>query len=170
MKLLVKALPYIAVVAVAGGIAFGLYSFGSKNGEAKIQKKWDTAEATHAENIRLLKASYDKREEEHREKNRTISFQLGEQKTQHATAMADVVRRYEQRLHNSTKRSEIYQRQAQAGEAECRNLASHAAQFDASLERGRRVVEQLTTTLRLRDQQLILLGEKIMSDYELQKD
>lgn len=170
MTLLAKALPYIAAVAIAGGIVYGAYSIGSKNGFARSEVVRLSDNAKHEESIKLLKADYAKREDEHRDKNRTIAFQLGEQKTQHAVALADVARKYEQRLHNSTKRAEIYERQAAAGEAQCRDLASHAAKLDASLERGRLVVEGLTRTLRFRDQQLILLGEKIMSDYELQKD
>ncbi|UWJ04310.1 putative Rz/Rzl spanin protein [Escherichia phage vB_EcoS_Uz-1] len=70
-------------------------------------------------------------------------------------------------MQQSERRASVYKRQAEAGTLECRSLASHAARLDNSLEEGRRLVEELRATVRLRDNQLIELGKQIQADRKL---
>lgn len=58
----------------------------------------------------------------------------------------------------------MYRRKAEAGEAESRDLANHAAELDRSIVEGKRVAAELAATVRLRDEQLILLGSQIKAD------
>lgn len=74
---------------------------------------------------------------------------------------------YADKLQQSQDRSAIYQRKATASEAERRSLADHTARLDKALTEGIRLVEELSGTIRLRDEQLRFIGKYLEDTYKL---
>jgi transketolase len=169
-KYLLKALPYLMVIALIGYGAYKLYDAGVSHGSNEVQDKWDEAKKAERKEIKRLKDIIADKEEEFREENTRITHELSEAQREYEVAIANQRSEYERRLQNSTERARVYQRQAESGAAECRSLASHAAELDQSLEEGRYLVRELRDTLRLRENQLRRLGEQIMNDRTLLSD
>lgn len=145
-------------------LSYGGFKCGQKLTEAEFQIT-QTKErlATYQEYAALLRA-LEKREREHEKavlelKNETIRAQELFETTLHNYRST-----YELRLRASEQRSEVYRNQAQSGATACRNLADHAARLDRTIEEGRAVVREFGETLRLRDQQLVILGKQIHTD------
>ena len=88
-------------------------------------------------------------------------------KNEHENAIAAVHAEYVDRLHESDSRAGTYQRLSQGAAAERASLASYAAQLDRSLTEGRSLVRELRETVRLRDEQLIVLGKQLENDRSL---
>lgn len=74
---------------------------------------------------------------------------------------------YAKQLQQSQDRSAVYQRKATASEVERRSLADHAARLDKALTEGLRLVEELSGTIRLRDEQLRFIGKYLEDTYKL---
>jgi hypothetical protein len=132
------------------------YQFGYVKGSQAIQAE--------------IKNAYDAmavQEVEHQKKQKEIADALAQVRTEHETTLASQRAVFDQRLLQSDRRAQVYQRQAQAGAAAQRDLASHAAQLDRALEEGRDLVRELGSTLGLRDHQLKLLGDQIRADRQL---
>ena len=167
MRLFLKVWPYL----LAGVLLFLLYSwiyhYGSKHGASEVQAEWNQQKEADAKVIEDLKTKYASMEATHREENTRITHELAEAKQSHAVALAKQRAEYDRRLQLSANLAAIYQRQAEGGEVECRGLASHAARLDQALEEGRHLVRELGETIRLRDQQLISLGQQIKADRNL---
>lgn len=149
--------------------AIGLYGYrrGHQAGEAEVQTLWDAdkeaARKAHDELVQKLA----KQEAVHAADQEEISLHLAQARNALDLALASQRSVYEQRLLQSSRRSEVYRSQAEAGTASCRDLASHAAELDRALEEGRGLVGELRETLGLRDRQVILLGQQIMDDRRL---
>ena len=164
MKMLVsKTWPYLLVATLMVAIFF----LGSNKGADDVQAKWDEQKLEDNKAIKKLEGDYDVL-------NRQHSYEVGQltNKLQTLTAgyqseLARITDEYAGRLQQSGKRAEVYKRQAEAGISECRGLASHAARLDNSLEEGRQLVEELRTTAKLRDNQIIELSNQIRADRKL---
>ena len=65
------------------------------------------------------------------------------------------------------QRASRYQRLAKGGAVEQANLASHAARLSRSLKEGRRMVAELSATLRQRDYQLRAVSKQLENDRSL---
>ena len=164
MKMLIsKGWPYLLVVALGATI----YFWGSNNGQDKIQAKWDSQKVEDQKAYNKLKGEYDVLNRQHSYETGLLTSRLQAASQAHEDELARLNVVYASRLQQSNKRAEIYKRQAEAGTFECRNLASHAARLDESLEQGRQLVEELRSTVRLRDSQLIELGNQIKADRKL---
>lgn len=172
-KKLIEFLPTIILFVVIALVSFWGYArikqSGFKDGAASVQAKWDTQTNEWNARIDALKAEYEHKEEAHRAENRRISYELSEATRHHDVELATLRSEYEHRLRSSQTRSTIYQRQAEAGASECRDLASHASRLDESLEEGRSLVREFGAALRLRDGQVKALGDQIINDRELTK-
>lgn len=164
MKLLLKALPYLAGVVLLFLLGSWIYVSGSKHGASVVQAQWDEQQKADAQAIQALRDEYALKEEAHRIENRKITHELAEAQKTYEVTLAEQRAEYDRRLQLSTNRAAIYQRQAESGAAQCRSLASHAARLDQTLEEGRSLVRELRDTLGLRDRQLILLGQQILND------
>ena len=160
MKLFIKALPYAIAVAVVFFIGSLIYGAGQKN----TQGKWDIAKKAYDTAITQKEKEYGDLEAKHRLKITGINQELSDAKTKHAVAVVNIHADYAKRMQHSQNRTVVYQRQAEGGTAECKRLASHAAQLDSTLEEGRSLVRELRETLGLRDSQLIELGNQIKAD------
>lgn len=160
-----KTWPYLLVAASIVAIFF----IGSNSGANSVQHRWDKQKIEDNKAYNKIKGEYDELNRKHSYETGQLSARLQTAKQEYENELSAVKSDYAGRLQQSTKRADIYQRQAQAGTLECRSLASHAARLDSSLEEGRQLVAELRATVRLRDGQLIELSNQIRADRKLFK-
>lgn len=167
LKKLRKYLPYILAAVLTAVIFYVIYNHGYTNGANAKQLAWNNEKAQYEKTLKDMQDQMTQNENEHRLEQSRISSDLAEANKKHAVALATVRAEYASRLRDSSERASIYQRQAQAGTVEQRGLASHTAKLDLALVEGIALVRELTETIGLRDQQLILVGEQIQNDRRL---
>ena len=114
-----------------------------------------------------LQDKYANLEAQNRVQNQRNSDELAEKETAHAATLARLSAEYAGRMQLSEQRASRYQRQAQGGAVEQANLARHAAELDRAVEEGRRLVAELATTLRQRDDQLRAVSQQLINDRNL---
>lgn len=164
MKMLIsKGWSYLLVVVLGATI----YFWGNSNGQSTVQKKWDDQKVEDLKATQKLQDKYNALQRNHSYEVGLLTSRLQSAESNYASELARVSSDYDSRMQQSERRASVYQRQAEAGTLECRGLASHAARLDNSLEEGRRLVEELRATVRLRDNQLIELGKQIQADRKL---
>lgn len=164
MKMLIsKGWPYLLVVVLGAT----MYFWGNSNGQSTVQKKWDNQKIEDQKATQKLQDKYNALQRNHSYEVGLLTSRLQTAESNYASELARVSSDYDSRMQQSERRASVYKRQAEAGTLECRNLASHAARLDNSLEEGRRLVEELRATVRLRDNQLIELGKQIQADRKL---
>ena len=164
---LLKVLAAIAVVSIVWGLGF---LSGSNHGKSVVQSLWDKEKIQTSAKIADLKEQLALKEETHRAETRKVEAALQKARNEHTSSLAAIQREYNARLQQSEARSTVYQRQAEGGSDSCRDLASHTAELDRSLEEGRNVVRELGETLRLRDSQLQAVGNQLINDRNLFTD
>ena len=162
-------LPWLKWLGIAL-VLWWIHHLGVNQGKEVVQARWDQEKAQTQQAIQKVKNDTLQAEADHRVAMAKVTLELDRAKQNHLAELAAVESRYAARLRSSEARAGIYQRQAQAGPAQCRDLASHAARLDASLEEGRSLVWELRTTLGLRDQQIRLLGTQLLNDRQLLSD
>lgn len=167
LKLLLKYLPYALGVALLIFLGSQVYSWVHDRGADSIQVQWDAEKKERDLEIARLKQDFADREEDHRFENRRISSELSQANLDHAAALADARRDYDQRLLHAERRAAIYQRQAQGGATERGDLANHASRLDSALEEGRALEREYRATLGLRDRQIRSLSDQIRNDRAL---
>ena len=146
-------------------LALSLFSwFMYSKGQGNIQEKWDKEKTEQAIRIALVQDKYDQLFESHKLFSSQVANTLKEKDEKYEKDISSIAVAHTDSLRKYKSRADTYQRQAEAGTAEARSLASHAAQLDASLVEGKRVAAELAATVRLRDEQLILLGSQIKAD------
>ena len=156
----------IAVALLIGSAVF-VYNKGVTSGEESTQKKWDAEKKLYDTAIAGLKDHYGMLEAANRTKTEELTHDLAEAQRNHDVAIANAQSDFDKRLLKSQARADYYKRMSEGGSIEYRNIASHAAELDRSLEEGRLVVRELRETLGLRDKQLIALGDKLQADRKL---
>lgn len=161
--LISKGWPYLLVVVLGAT----LYFWGNSNGQDTVQKKWDDQKVEDLKAYNKLKGEYDVLNRQHSYEVGALTVRLQTAESNHASELARISDDYDSRMLKSEQRASIYKHQAEAGNTQCTSLASHAARLDSSLEEGRRLVEELRSTVRLRDSQLIELGKQIQADRKL---
>ena len=161
LKDIYKPLVYVfSSVLALSLLSWFIYSKGQGN----IQEKWDKEKTEQALRIALVQDKYDQLFESHKLFSSQVAGTLKEKDEKYEKDISSIVAAHTDSLRKYKSRADTYQRQAEAGTAEARSLASHAAQLDASLVEGKRVAAELAATVRLRDEQLILLGSQIKAD------
>lgn len=140
---------------------------GVTQGENNINARWQKEKLATAEQLVALQGEIKLREFGHRQETARISDQLRKSEDRHEKVSAALAAEHALRLRLSTERAAGYARIAQSGSAECRSLASHAAELDRALEEGRGLVGELQEALGHRDAQLRLLGAQITNDRSL---
>ena len=146
-------------------LALSLFSwFMYSKGQENIQEKWNKEKTEQVIRIALVQAKYDQLFESHKLFSSQVANTLKEKDEKYEKDISSITAAHIVSLRKYESRAAAYQRQAEAGTAEARSLASHAAQLDASLVEGKRVAAELAATVRLRDEQLILLGSQIKAD------
>ena len=164
MNTLTMAAVAVLIAAAAGALGYGA---GHSAGAAGVQQKWDnaTTQQAKAETAQVTTSRTEETSHANQITNAVDNYQ-----TSRAPAVADAAERIAraERLQRTAEgRAVQYRAMSKAGEAERDRLASHAARLDASLADGRRVVEQLRSTVVERDQQLQLLADVIRADRAL---
>lgn len=161
------ALAGLLTAALLIGSGTYVYLCGKDDGKEVVQKKWDAEKKLYDTAIAGLKDHYGMLEAANRTKTEELTHDLAEAQKNHDVAIANAQSDFDKRLLKSQARADYYKRMSEGGSLECRNLASHAAELDRSLEEGRLVVRELRETLGLRDKQLIALGDKLQADRKL---
>lgn len=161
------ALAGLLAAALLVGSGMYVYLCGKDDGKEVVQKKWDAEKKLYDTAIAGLKDHYGMLEAANRTKTEELTHDLAEAQKNHDVAIANAQSDFDKRLLKSQARADYYKRVSEGGSLECRNLASHAAELDRSLEEGRLVVRELRETLGLRDKQLIALGDKLQADRKL---
>lgn len=160
----VAALSLSLVLAFSG---YKLWSWGNTHGQDKIQTEWNREKSTRAKALQLQKDLNTALEMANRAETERLTHALAEQNTQHQVELANAKSDFDKRLLQSQNRADVYKRMSEAGGTECRDLASHAAELDRSLEQGRSLVRELRETLRFRDEQLRSVSAKLLADRKL---
>lgn len=143
------------------------FKAGWNRGTDHIQTKWDAEKIATRLKITRLEQEYSAYEETHKETVRGIAQVLQNYKRKYQDELALIESEYADRVLSSEERANVYKRQSEAGAIERRNLADHAARLDRSLEEGRRLVRELRSALRQREQELGILGSQIKADRQL---
>lgn len=162
-----KLAPWILATLVIGSLIWWVSHTSYVAGQRDIQEQWDAERATYKKAMDTLRDQYATLEAKARIDNQRNSDELAEKEKSHAVALVELRREYDGRLLQSDKRASYYQRLAKGGAVEQANLASHAARLDRSLEEGRRMVAELSATLRQRDEQLRAVSTQLKNDRSL---
>lgn len=166
-ELVKRFLPWAILVVGFGASLYFAWDAGEESGSIRIQRQWDEEKASYKKAMDTLRDQYATLEAKARIDNQRNSDELAEKDKAHAVALVELEREYDGRLLQSDKRASYYQRLAKGGAVEQANLASHAARLDRSLEEGRRMVAELSATLRQRDDQLRAVGVQLRNDRSL---
>ena len=161
------ALAGLLAAALLIGSGTYVYLCGKDDGKEVVQKKWDAEKKLYDTAIAGLKDHYGMLEAANRTKTEELTHDLAEAQKNHDVAIANAQSDFDKRLLKSQARADYYKRMSEGGSLECRNLASHAAELDRSLEEGRLVVRELRETLGQRDREIMLLGKHIQNVYQL---
>ena len=162
-----KLAPWILATLVIGSLIWWVSHTSYVAGQRDIQEQWDAERATYKKAMDTLRDQYATLEAKARIDNQRNSDELAEKEKAYAVALVELQREYDGRLLQSDKRASYYQRLAKGGAVEQTNLASHAARLDRSLEEGRRMVAELSATLRQRDEQLRAVSTQLKNDRSL---
>ena len=168
--LLLRALPYIAALALFSFAVHSVYESGYENGASSIQVKWNKERSEYAATTAALKEESLKRERQHRIDSEKINHELAKSNQIHAVSLAANRADYDKRLQLASKRYGVYQAIGVSSSSECRGLSSHAIELDRTLEEGRFLVRELRDTLELRDSQVKSLGSQILNDRRVISD
>ena len=162
-----KLAPWILATLVIGSLIWWVSHTSYVAGQRDIQEQWDAERATYKKAMDILKDQYATLEGKVRIENQRNSDELAQKETAHAVALAQLNAEYAGRMQFFEQRANRYKRQAQGGAVEQANLARHAARLDRSLEEGRRMVAELSATLRQRDDQLRAVSKQLENDRSL---
>ena len=162
-----RVAPWVLLAVSILGTVWFIYDSGVDSGSRQVQAQWDAEKATYKKAMDTLRDQYATLEAKARIDNQRNSDELAEKEKTHAVALVELRREYDGRLLQSDKRASYYQRLAKGGAVEQANLASHAARLDRSLEEGRRMVAELSATLRQRDDQLRAVSKQLENDRSL---
>lgn len=167
MTVQTKVVTGIIGAALLAGSLIWFWNKAVGHGENNVQQRWNQEKNVQLAAIQALRDQYAILEASNRQKTMELTHDLATAQQTHEVAMANAQSEFDKRLLQSDKRAALYKRQTETGTAECRAIASHAAELDRSLEEGRSVVSELTATLRFRDSQLKALGAKLLADRQL---
>lgn len=162
-----KLIKYGVLVLMTGSFLYWVGHSSYRAGQRDIQEHWDAEVATYKKAMDTLKDQYATLESKTRIENQRNSDELAEKETAHAVALAQLNAEYAGRMQLAEQRANRYQRQAKGGAVEQANLARHAAELDRTVEEGRRLVAELSTTLRQRDDQLRAVSQQLVNDRKL---
>ena len=166
-KLVKQFAPWLILVVGLAASVYLIHDAGYDSGSSDVRAKWDEEKASYKKAMDTLRDQYATLEAKARIDNQRNSDELAEKEKTYAIALVELQREYDGRLLQSDKRASYYQRLAKGGAVEQANLASHAARLDRSLEEGRRMVAELSATLRQRDDQLRAVSKQLENDRSL---
>lgn len=163
-------LKYIGLPLVGVLLFYLLYSTGYKSGVSAVEAERAADRAAQELVVAELNGQLREKERLHRVETEEIKDRLHVQEATYNNAVKLIYAELDNGLRDSERRAAHYRALAETGTDQCRSLASHTAGLDTSLVEGRSVVEELRTTLELRDAQLRLVGSQLLSDRQLYED
>lgn len=164
LSVLIKRILYVSFSLIAFLL---LIWFSYSKGKEGVQVKWDIEKQTQERVTKEIQNKYNELYKFHKGYVEYISSQLDAKEQENEERIADIERRHLDGLRKSEDRASVYRRKAEAGEAESRDLANHAAELDRSLVEGKRVAAELAATVRLRDEQIKVLGTVLTTTYSI---
>lgn len=146
-----------------------VYSAGVLHGMSNVQKEWDAD--VHAREVvtAAYKAENNLLKQQNSELVAKHTKDLKDAKQQYQNNIKQLESEFTRRMQLHENRAQLYREQAQGGEVERGTLANNAARFDRALEEGITVVDELSELVKLRDKQIIVLGEQIRADRKVLK-
>jgi hypothetical protein len=160
-------LKYIGLPLVGLVCLYLLYSTGYNNGVGAVEAERAADRVAQELVVAELNGQLQEKERLHRVETNKIKDELHVQEATYNNTVKRIYAELDLGLRDSEQRAAHYRALAETGTDQCRSLASHTAGLDASLVEGRSVVEELRSTLELRDSQLILVGSQLLSDRQL---
>ena len=162
-----KEIFIILLIVSILGTGWYMYHKGYSSGSQYVQEKWN--QEKEQTKIKMLELQVQYNEDKIRFENEKEAElkELKEKMEEQEAAIASITGSLTDSLQQSEARSAVYQRKATASETERRSLAAHAARLDKALTEGIRLVEELTGTLKLRDEQLKYIGKYLKDTYAL---
>ena len=160
-------LKYIGLPLIGALFLYLLYSTGYNSGVSAVEDERAADRAAQELVVAELNGQLAEKERLHKAETNEIRNQLHVQEATYHNAVQLIYAELDVGLRDSERRAAHYRALAETGTDQCRSLASHTAQLDASLVEGRSVVEELRSTLELRDSQLRLVGSQLLSDRQL---
>lgn len=146
---------------------FKIYDTGKEVGVSLTTEAWEKQKKEEREFSQELQKKYDSLQSVNKELSQRNANELLKAQEEYANALSSFIADYDKRLLSSENRASVYKRQAQGGASERARLASYAAELDRSLEEGRHLVRQLTTTVRQREIEIKTLSKQIQLDRNL---
>lgn len=163
-------LKYIGAPVALIVCLFLLYTTGYNKGVEAIENERAADRRAFELQVADLNGQIKEREKAHVRETAEIQQALSVNEASYSDTLGRLRDDYAQRLRNSEERARGYLAFADSSSDECGALASHAARLDYSIEEGRSVVEELRSTLELRDSQLRLVGSQLIADRQLYED
>ena len=161
MKDVYKTLVYVfSLITFLVLLSWFWYSKGQK----AVTREWEKEKTQWDKILEAEQTKYKALFESHRIFSAQVADILTQKDKEYEDSIIAIRTDFTGRMRNHETRMQMYKRQAEAGSAQCSSLASHAAELDGSLEHGKRVAAELAATVRLRDEQLKLLGQQIQTD------
>lgn len=146
-----------------------VYTAGSLHGAAAVQKQWDIDTAVRDSITHAYKVENENLLQRNKELIAKHTKELSIVKQDYDSRVKRIESEYSDRMRKHEDRARLYQQQAQGGATECRNLGDYATGLDKQLEQGIYVVDELQELVKLRDSQLIILGNQIRADRKVLK-
>ena len=159
----------ICVSLVLSGSVY-LYNKGYSKGEEFVQSLWNKDKVARDAAIKSAEKNYQDLKDSHSKESRDLELAFKKEKIKYEEALNIARTDYTNRLRSSETRSAIYKRQAEAGSAQCGDLANHTTELDRTLEEGRGLVREFRETLRQRDREVELLLSQIKLDRRILED
>lgn len=153
----------LGAIAVVGLGAWGIYQLGSSNATKKMEAKWAVMEGQYQDQITEAKNKVTQATDAHKLEVGELNDRITANSKIYAANLADAALAHAGRMRKSENRVQTYIGLSEAGAAERRYLADHAAKLDRALEEGRHLVHELRTTLGQRDSEIIELANYIQS-------
>lgn len=155
---------YAGIAVITAASLWGVYSLGSTNGKQSVYVEWQAQQVKDLKAMEDLRNEFAGRQAQYFVELAHAEKELRNAQSNYQTELNRLASQYDDRLRKSEDRANVYQRQANGSASERERLASHAAKLDRSLEEGRRLVAELSSTIRIRDEELKILSAQIRAD------
>lgn len=149
-------LKYLAVIFCVVGAYLSGFASGSNEKELEYFKQKQE-----------LELEYKVKEQNYLNQIKEADKALYVAKEEYEANISNLKSLHADELLKSQQRAEAYKRTALSGEAQCRSLAEYTAKLDRTLTEGRELVKELRDTLKLRDKQLVEVGNYLVAGDKL---
>lgn len=135
-------------------------------GDEFATNRYLAVEQSWRDETERVREEYRKITVEHTGNQLLLQNELREQTKEYEILISNIKSSHAVRMLQSEKRSEILQERYKTGTIECGPIALHATRLDRTLEEGRGLVRELSTTLRQREMELNKVSTILIKDRE----